>query len=212
MTRWFNVRRRKAERHHGAVTVDVDKVMTKSMATMRGTQVNPISNWSFEVVGKFGAKHHVMLEDKRCTCKYFNRIKIPYGHAMLAADHLGLPYETLVGHWYKTVAWRETYAGLICPEDKPHDVEIPNDVSEQILYPPITKRQAGRRRKTHIPSTGEFPVSAIIVLVVCLWSVNVSYNCILLKQQVGKKTKVVTIRCGRCKMEGHNRTRCQNPI
>ncbi|KAG5398615.1 hypothetical protein IGI04_020429 [Brassica rapa subsp. trilocularis] len=73
------------------------------------------------------------------------------------------------------------------PEDeKPQDVEIPEDISERILYPPITKRQAGRRRKTRIPSTGEFPV--------------------------GKKTKVVTIRCGRCKMEGHNRTRCQNPI
>ncbi|CAG7906187.1 unnamed protein product [Brassica rapa] len=186
MTRWFNARRRKAERHHGTVTVEVDKVMTKSMATMRGTQVNPISNWSCEVVGKFGAKHHVMLEEKRCTCKYFDRIKIPCGHAMLAADRLGLPYELLVGHWYKTVAWRETYAGLICPEEKPQDVEIPEDISERILYPPITKRQAGRRRKTRIPSTGEFPV--------------------------GKKTKVVTIRCGRCKMEGHNRTRCQNPI
>ncbi|XP_048613127.1 uncharacterized protein LOC125587050 [Brassica napus] len=186
MTRWFNARRRKAEQHHGTVTVEVDKVMTKSMATMRGTQVNPISNWSCEVVGKFGAKHHVMLEEKRCTCKYFDRIKIPCGHAMLAADRLGLPYKSLVGHWYKTVAWRETYAGLIYPEEKPQDVEIPEDISERILYPPITKRQAGRRRKTRIPSTGEFPV--------------------------GKKTKVVTIRCGRCMMEGHNRTRCQNPI
>lgn len=75
MTRWFNARRNKAERHHGAVTVEVDKVMTKTMSTMRGTAVNLISNWTCEVVGKFDSKHHVLLDEKRCTCKYFEGLK-----------------------------------------------------------------------------------------------------------------------------------------
>lgn len=61
------------------------------MAIMQGTSVNPISKWTCEVVGKFGSKHHVLLDDKKCTCKYFDRIKIPCGHAMLAADMLGIP-------------------------------------------------------------------------------------------------------------------------
>lgn len=148
MTRWFNARRNKAERHHGALTVEVDKVMTKAMSTMRGTAVNPISNWTCVVVEKFGSKHHVLLDEKKCTCKYFDRIKIPCGHAMLAADRLGIPYETLVGHWYKTGAWRDTYAGLFCLEERPHDAEIPFEIRDQVLYPPITKRLAGRRRKS----------------------------------------------------------------
>lgn len=76
----------------------------------------------------------------------------------LAADRLGVPYETLCGHWYKTSVWRETYAGMISPEEDLRDVDIPEEVSSMVLYPPITKRQAGRRRKTRIPSTGEIRV------------------------------------------------------
>lgn len=66
---------------------------------------------------------------------------------MLAADMLRIPYETLVAQFYKTEAWRDTYAGLICPERRTQDAEIPFKIRDQILYPPITKRQAGRRKK-----------------------------------------------------------------
>ncbi|KAF2617597.1 hypothetical protein F2Q68_00038513 [Brassica cretica] len=55
-----------------------------------------------------------------------------------------------------------------------------------VLLPPVTKIQPGRHRKTRIPSVGEFPVT--------------------------KKTKLVPNKCGRCRMEGHNRSSCTNPI
>ncbi|XP_018473818.1 uncharacterized protein LOC108845046 [Raphanus sativus] len=116
MTRWFSARRKKAEKHRGVVSVEVDKEMTKNMATMKGS--------------KFGSKERVMLAEKKCDCKYFDRIQITCGHAMIAADSLGLTYEPLVGHWYKTTTWRETYAGLISPEGDPKDVDVPEDVKE----------------------------------------------------------------------------------
>ncbi|CAN6986898.1 unnamed protein product, partial [Brassica oleracea var. botrytis] len=107
---WFSSRRKKTNKHGGLMTIEVDKVMTKSMALVRGSKVNSISSWSCQVVGKFGGHESVQLEQKKCTCKYFDNMKIPCGHAMIAADNIWLTYETMVGHWYKTVAWRETYA------------------------------------------------------------------------------------------------------
>ncbi|WZZ08055.1 hypothetical protein YC2023_093976 [Brassica napus] len=186
MTRWFSARRKKAEKHRGVVSAEVDKQMTKNMATVRGSKINSVSSWSSEIVGKFGGKDQVMLAERKCSCKYFDDIKIPCGHAMLAADGVGVPYDTLCGHWYKTTTWRETYTGVINPDGDPRDFEIPEEVSSMVLYPPITKRQAGRRRKTRIPSTGEYP-------------------------QAPKK-KLVPNKCGRCRVEGHNRTNCTNPI
>ena len=38
-----------------------------------------------------------MLGEKQCSCKYFDKIKIPCGHAMIAADSLGVIYETFGG-------------------------------------------------------------------------------------------------------------------
>ncbi|CAF1709058.1 unnamed protein product [Brassica oleracea] len=186
MTRWFAARRKKAEKHRGIVSVEVDKEMTKSMATMKGSKVNSVSNWTCEIVGKFGRKERVMLAEKKCDCKYFDKLQIPYGHAMIAADSLGVTYETLVGHWYKTTTWRETYAGIINPEGDPRDVDVPEHVKEMVLMPPLTSRPAGLRRKNRIPSTGEFPVS--------------------------KKTKLIPNRCGRCRGVGHNRSRCNESI
>ncbi|CAN7048016.1 unnamed protein product, partial [Brassica rapa subsp. trilocularis] len=113
-----------------------------------------------------------MLAERKCSCKYFDEIKIPCGHAMIAADGVGVPYNTLCGHWYKTTSWRETYEGDINPDGDPRNVEIPEEVSSMILYPPNTKRQSRRHRKTHIPSTGEI--------------------------QVPKK-KLVLNKCGRCR-------------
>ncbi|CAN7034294.1 unnamed protein product [Brassica oleracea var. botrytis] len=186
MTRWFSARRKKAEKHRGIVSVEVDKEMTSNMATMKGSKVNSVSNWTCEIVGKFGGKDRVMLAEKQCSCKYFDKIKIPCGHAMIAADSLGVTYETLVRHWYKTSTWRETYGGIINPEGDPRDVDVPEHVKNMVLLPPLTTRPAGRRRKNRIPSTGEFPVA--------------------------KKTKLVPNKCGRCRCEGHNRTHCTNPI
>ncbi|KAH0903102.1 hypothetical protein HID58_042605, partial [Brassica napus] len=60
------------------------------------------------------------------------------------------------------------------------------DVKKMVLMPSVTKRQPGRRRKNRIPSIGEYPVT--------------------------KKTKLVPNKCGRCRMEGHNRSSCTNPI
>ncbi|KAF3515082.1 hypothetical protein F2Q69_00004979 [Brassica cretica] len=57
---------------------------------------------------------------------------------------------------------------------------------KMVLMPPVTKRQPGRRRKNRIPSIGEYPVT--------------------------KKTKLVPNKCGRCRIEGHNRSSCTNPI
>ena len=66
-------------------------------------------------------------------------IKISFGHAMIAADSLGVRYETLVDHCYKTSTWRETYAGVISPEGDPRDVDIPEDVKKMMLMPPCDK-------------------------------------------------------------------------
>lgn len=159
MTRWFSARRKKAEKHRGLVSVEVDKQMTKNMATVKGSKINSVNSWSSQILGKFGRSDKVMLAERKCSCKYFDNIKIPCVHAMIAANGVGVPNETLCGHWYKTSVWRETYAGEINPEGNAKDYDIPEEVSSMILYPPNTKRQSGRRRKSRQTSTGEIRVS-----------------------------------------------------
>ena len=82
--------------------------------------------------------------------------------------NIGLAYETMVGHWYKTVAWRETYACVIRPIGDPRDESIPEDVRDAMLMPPLTKRPPGRRRTKRFPSTGEMPVDSFFEFVLVI--------------------------------------------
>ncbi|XP_056853962.1 uncharacterized protein LOC130503313, partial [Raphanus sativus] len=50
MTRWFSARRKKAAKHTGGVTVEVDKEMTKNMATVNGSYINSVNEWTCQVL------------------------------------------------------------------------------------------------------------------------------------------------------------------
>ncbi|CAN7003748.1 unnamed protein product, partial [Brassica oleracea var. botrytis] len=77
------------------------------------------------VRGLFGHPNTVHLDTKACTCQVFQKLKIPCGHAMLAAASIGLPYTQLVGDCYKTHHWIDTYSGVILPEAPLGDHPIP---------------------------------------------------------------------------------------
>ncbi|XP_024006138.1 uncharacterized protein LOC112082833 [Eutrema salsugineum] len=160
--------------------------MTKYMANTKGSKINSVSSWSIQIVNRFGTKNNVVLNDRKCTCQAFQKLKIPCGHALFAADSVGLPYASLVGDCYKTSTWAETYQGVINPEANLNEVEVPMEVSSSILFPPKARRPSGRPKELRIPSTGEIKGNRV--------------------------SKSVPNKCGRCRLSGHNRSSCTNPI
>ncbi|XP_056853655.1 uncharacterized protein LOC130503002, partial [Raphanus sativus] len=196
LTRWFSARRTKSAKCRGFVTTEVEKVMQTHIRLTKGSKIANITDWSYQIRGLFGHPNTVSLENKVCTCQVFQKLKIPCGHALLAADSIGLPYVNLFGDYYKTQTWRDTYAGVIYPEAPPGDLPIgdlpigdlpiPEEVTTVTLLPPQTRRPSGRPKEGRIPSTGEIPVP--------------------------KKKKLTQNKCGRCGQTGHNRTNCVVPI
>ncbi|KAL1224921.1 hypothetical protein V5N11_027422 [Cardamine amara subsp. amara] len=98
MTRWFNAQRKKSLKHRRQMSLEVDKEMTRRRNAVDGSRVGSVSNWSIEIVGKFNGKHHVLLNKKKCNCRQYDKVQIPCGHAMLAADSIALSYQNLVGN------------------------------------------------------------------------------------------------------------------
>ncbi|CAA7035628.1 unnamed protein product [Microthlaspi erraticum] len=186
MTRWFNARRRKSSALRGSLPPEVEKVLKEHIEEVKGSHVNQISSWGFDVVGKFGDHNTVLLNERRCTCKKFERLQIPCGHALLAADSVGVLPSTLVGLWNKPGCWKETYVGLVTPAVNEGDVDISEELSELVICPPMAGRAKGRRKEARIPSKGEFPVV--------------------------RKKKEVPNKCTKCLQPGHNRTRCPSLI
>ncbi|KAF8047129.1 hypothetical protein N665_3190s0001 [Sinapis alba] len=117
-----------------------------------------------------------------CSCQVFQKLKIPCGHALLAADYIGLPYVQLFGDCYKSQSWIDSYAGVVSPEAPDGDHPIPESITSFTMHPPQTRRPSGRPKDKRIASTGKLPPM--------------------------KKKKLVPNKCGRCGGTGHNRTNC----
>ncbi|XP_033148321.1 uncharacterized protein LOC117134265 [Brassica rapa] len=159
LTRWFSARRTKSAKHRGSATPEVEAVMQTHIRLTKGSNISNITNWSYQVKGVFGHNNTVSLDNKVCTCQVFQKLKIPCGHALLAADSIGLPHSNLFGDCYKTQTWRETYSGVIYPEAPLGDHDIPPAIDSLALQPPKTRRPSGRPKENRIPSTGEIQVN-----------------------------------------------------
>lgn len=83
---------------------------------------------------------------------------MPCGHALMAVNTHKVAHGSLVGDWYKVVAWVDTYSGAIYPEMKLGDIDIPLDLPYRFMLPPFTRRPSGRPKENRIPSIGEFQV------------------------------------------------------
>ncbi|CAN6846074.1 unnamed protein product [Brassica oleracea] len=186
LTRWFSARRTKSAKCRGFVTPEVEKVMQKHIRLTKGSKIANINTWSYQDRGLFGHPNTVSLENKVCTCQVFQKLKIPCGHALLAADSIGLPYVQLFGDCYKTQTWIETYAGVIYPDAPIGDFSIPETITSVTMLPPQTRHPSGRSKDKRVASTGEIPAP--------------------------KKKKLFPNKCGRCGGTGHNRTNCVLPI
>ncbi|XP_010495597.1 PREDICTED: uncharacterized protein LOC104772711 [Camelina sativa] len=124
LTRWFNAWRKKSAKHKELVTPKVDRQMTK--------------------------KHHVLLDLKKCTCKQYDQVKVPCGHAMLAANYQGIPLATLVDEYYKTSTWAATYARVINPEVNPNDLGMADEIVRRDIITPKASRPFGRPPRVEI--------------------------------------------------------------
>ncbi|KAL0735164.1 hypothetical protein Bca4012_011374 [Brassica carinata] len=158
LTCWFSTKRTKSAKHRGFCTPEVDKVIQTHKKLTQGSKIYPSKDFSFSVRGIYGHGNTVHLDTKVCSCQVFQKLKIPCGHALMAADSIGLPYNQLVGDCYKTQHWIDTYSGVILPEAPEGDHSIPPEIADLTIYPPRTRRPSGRPREDRIPYVGKIPV------------------------------------------------------
>ena len=144
LTRWFNARRKKSQAHSGPVPPEVDKQISNNLTTSSGSKVGRVTSWSYEVVGKLGGSNFVDLEKKQCTCKRYDKLKIPCGHALVAANSINLSYKALVDDYFKPHSWVASYKGAVFPEANGKEEDIPEELPHRSMLPPYTRRPSGR--------------------------------------------------------------------
>ncbi|XP_073120621.1 uncharacterized protein [Henckelia pumila] len=118
-------------------------------------KVNPIATYEFQVGLDAINMVVVNIALMTCSCKKFDMLKIPCGHAIAAAKSRGISIYSLCSKYYKTICWRASYAEPIHPVDNEIDWLIPSEVQERVILPPFVRRPCGRPQTRRIRSMGK---------------------------------------------------------
>ncbi|KAH0727891.1 hypothetical protein KY284_003756 [Solanum tuberosum] len=123
----------------------------------------------------------VCLNTRMCSCGRFQHDEIPYSHALVAIRHRNKHRDDYYSAYYSNKNYQDTYAIPIDPLPCESTWDVPSHVLEEVVLPPITRKQPGRPPKNDRKKG--------------------------FTEEKGKKRKVT---CSECGMVGHNKKTCPN--
>ncbi|XP_010484974.1 PREDICTED: uncharacterized protein LOC104763274 [Camelina sativa] len=155
LIRWFYCRRKVANKAKTRCTPEIEEILIDHLQHAVDYRVLSTSEWIYQVNDGRGIVFTVDLQNKTCTCRVFDVLKVPCCHALAARGVLQIDIYTLIGEFYFVEPWRKKYSQIIMSVPKERDNDIPEAVTVEAVNPPRTKRGGGRPKKKRIPSQRE---------------------------------------------------------
>ncbi|XP_013669055.1 uncharacterized protein LOC106373429 [Brassica napus] len=182
MTRWFAERREDARWQPTTLTRGVEKLLHGRVTAARELTVQRIDDHHTEVkyVSSSESLNVVSLVERKCTCRRFEREKLPCVHAIAAAEYNNVCRISLCSPYYNSEYLVSAYAESIMPADSAQPV--PEIVANQPCLPPYIRQQPGRPKKNMMKSALE----------------------VALQNKRPRKEHT----CSRCRQSGHNAKTC----
>ncbi|XP_013617639.1 PREDICTED: uncharacterized protein LOC106324172 [Brassica oleracea var. oleracea] len=155
MTRWLAERREDARLQPTTLTRGVEKLLHGRVTACRDLMVQRIDDHHTEVkYGSSGKYFNVVnLEERKCTCRRFDREKLPCVHAIAAAEYNNVCRISLCSPYYNSAYLVSAYAESARPADSAQPV--PEIVANQPCLPPYIRKQPGRPKKNRMKSALE---------------------------------------------------------
>ena len=112
------------------------------------------SIFKFNVYGD-GEEFLVDLNEKTCTCNKFTFDGLPCSHALAAIRSRGNNLYVYCSYYYKLSAFKKAYVHPIYLVGNICDWNLPEEIKNRSVDPPIPAPPSGRPKKCGIPSKGE---------------------------------------------------------
>ncbi|XP_013721129.1 uncharacterized protein LOC106424928 [Brassica napus] len=152
LTRWFAEQREDARSQPTTLTRGVEKLLHGRVTAARELTVQRIDDHHTEVkYGSFSESLNVVnLVERKCTCRRFEREKLPCVHAITAAEYNNVCRISMCSPYYNSEYLVSAYAESIMPADEAQP--IPEIVADQPCLPPYIRQQPGRPKIEHTRS------------------------------------------------------------
>ncbi|KAH9671519.1 SWIM-type domain-containing protein [Citrus sinensis] len=155
LQQWFYDRKIVAESMTTRLTTWADEIVTERRTIAERMIVRPVSPHRFQVIGGGLKKGLVDLQKRTCSCRVFQLDQLVCAHAIAACLTHRVDFINLCSDFYTTESLAMAYAQPVEPVGDVTDWEVPDEIQEMQVYPPVEAPLPARRKKLRIPSAGE---------------------------------------------------------
>ncbi|KAH9803703.1 SWIM-type domain-containing protein [Citrus sinensis] len=132
-----------------------DEIVTERRTIAERMIVRPVSPHRFQVIGGGLKEGLVDLQKRTCSCRVFQLDQLVCAHAIAACLTHRVDFINLCSDFYTTESLAMAYAQPVEPVGDVADWEVPDEIQELQVYPPVEAPPPGRRKERRIPSAGE---------------------------------------------------------
>ena len=137
------------------LTTWADEIVGERRILAERMNVCPVSQHRFHVLGG-GLKEGIIdIHERNCSCRVFQLDQLVCAHAIVACLTIRVDYISFCSDYYSKDSLVMTYAEPVEPVSDITDWDIPKEIQEIKVNPPIEAPPPGRRLELRIPSIGE---------------------------------------------------------
>ncbi|XP_024039552.1 uncharacterized protein LOC112098153 [Citrus clementina] len=155
LQQWFYDRKIVAESMTTRLATWADEIATERRTIAERMIVRPVSPHRFQVIGGGLKEGLVDLQKRTCSCRVFQLDQLVCAHAIAACLTHRVDFINLCSDFYTTESLAMAYAQPVEPVGDVADWEVPDEIQEMQVYPPVEAPPLSRRKELRIPSTGE---------------------------------------------------------
>ncbi|XP_015383313.1 uncharacterized protein LOC107175922 [Citrus sinensis] len=137
------------------LTTWADEIVTERKTIAERMIVRPVSSHRFQVVGDKIKEYLLDLQKKTCSCRVFQLDQLVCAHAIAACLIVRVDFINICSDFYTIESLAIVYAQPVELVGDVDDSEVPNEIQEMHVYPPVEAPPPGRRKELIIPSAGE---------------------------------------------------------
>ncbi|XP_052289929.1 uncharacterized protein LOC127899836 [Citrus sinensis] len=144
-----------AESMSTRLTTWADEIVGERRILAERMTVRPVSQHRFHVLGGGMKEGIVDIHERTCSCRVFQLDQLVCAHAIAACLIVRVDYISLCSDYYSKDSLVMAYAEPVEPVGDMTDWDIPEEIQEIRVNPPIEAPPPGRRPELRIPSIGE---------------------------------------------------------
>ncbi|XP_009776402.1 uncharacterized protein [Nicotiana sylvestris] len=164
---WNNTNRMTAMSTFIGIGQKYHEVLKENSYLSQKMTVKPSTDYVYVVMDAEQRRNIVCMQKRECPCKRFQVDEIPCPHAMAVLDYTHIEASKYCSAYYTKEYFKKTYEVSVNPLPDETTWDLPTEVLDNVVLPPIVKGKPGRPTKSRRKGLYEYLYTETVIYGLC---------------------------------------------